>query len=304
MDTIAVEIGELLKKYKLRLGAVESATGGLISHRITNISGSSDYYEGSITSYSNEIKVKLAGVKKETLEKYGAVSAQVAQEMADGGRKALGVDICIADTGIAGPTGATPGKPIGLFYIGLSTQTGTFNRKYIFKGTREQNKELAATTALTWIKEYLLGLGPEAGENLKFRSEQVVTSFLESNNKVLILRRSNKVGTYQGRWGGISGYIEKDAEGQALIEIEEETGLTEKDIKLVAKGQPLEVIDEKLRMKWTVHPFLFKLSNPDKVKTDWEHMETRWITPEEIDSFTTVPMLKEALMSVLPNRFR
>jgi nicotinamide-nucleotide amidase len=234
MDTLAAEIGELLKKNKLTLGAVESATGGLISHRITNISGSSDYFLGSITSYSNEIKMKLAGVNKETLEKYGAVSAQVAQEMAEGGRNALGVDICIADTGIAGPTGATPGKPIGLFYIGLSTQDGIFNRKYIFKGTREQNKEQAATTALAWLKEYLLG--SKAGQNMKFRSEQVVTSFLESNNRILILRRSNKVGTYQGRWGGISGYIEKNADQQALTEIKEETGLADNDVKLITRG--------------------------------------------------------------------
>lgn len=304
MDILAVETGELLKKYKLTLGAVESATGGLISHRITNISGSSDYYQGSITSYSNEIKMKMVGVKKETLEKYGAVSAQVAQEMAEGGRKALGVDICIADTGIAGPTGATPGKPIGLFYIGMSTQSGTFNRKYIFKGTREQNKELAATTALTWLKEYLLDLGPKADQILTFRTEHVVTSFLEANNRVLILRRSNKVGTYQGRWGGISGYIDKNADEQALIEIKEETGLSEKDVKLIARGEPLEVTDEKLKMKWIVHPFLFRVTNPDKVKTDWEHLDTRWIAPEEIESFTTVPKLKEALMAVLPNRFR
>jgi nicotinamide-nucleotide amidase len=304
MDTLAVQTGELLKKYKLTLGVVESATGGLISHFITNVPGSSDYYQGSITSYSNEIKMKIVGVKGETLEKYGAVSSQVAQEMAEGGRKALGVDICIADTGIAGPTGATPGKPVGLFYIGLATQAGTFNRKHIFKGTREQNKEQAANTALTWLKEYLLDLGPKAGQQLKLRTEQVVTSFLESNNRVLILRRSNKVGTYQGRWGGISGYIDKNADEQALIEIKEETGLSEQEVKIITKGEPLEVIDDKLKMKWIVHPFLFRVTNPDKVKTDWEHMEARWIAPEEIDSFTTVPKLKEALMAVLPNRFR
>jgi nicotinamide-nucleotide amidase len=158
MLELAREIGELLKAHKLTLGAVESATGGLISSFITDVSGSSDYYEGSITTYSNEIKMKLAGVKKQTLDKYGAVSSQVAQEMAEGGRKALGVDICVADTGIAGPTGATKNKPVGLFYLGLSHKDGTFSRKHIFSGTREQNKEQAAITALTWLKEYLTGL--------------------------------------------------------------------------------------------------------------------------------------------------
>jgi nicotinamide-nucleotide amidase len=159
MASLAQEIGDLLKKHGLTLGAVESATGGLISHLITNISGSSDYYQGSITSYSNDIKMRLAGVKKETLEKYGAVSSQVAQEMAEGGRQTLGVDVCVADTGIAGPTGATPDKPVGLFYLGLSHKEGTCSRKHVFLGTREQTKEQAAIAALTWVKEYLIKLG-------------------------------------------------------------------------------------------------------------------------------------------------
>jgi nicotinamide-nucleotide amidase len=159
MFSLAHEIGELLKERKLTLGTVESATGGLISHLITNISGSSDYYLGSITSYSNHIKMRLASVKKETLEQYGAVSSQVAQEMAEGGRRALEVDICIADTGIAGPTGATPGKPVGLFYLGLSSKKGTYSRKHLFRGTREENKQEAAEAALAWVKEYLMQAG-------------------------------------------------------------------------------------------------------------------------------------------------
>jgi nicotinamide-nucleotide amidase len=158
MLKLAQEIGELLKAHKLTLGAVESATGGLISSLITDVPGSSDYYPGSITSYSNEIKMKLVGVKNETLEKYGAVSSQVAQEMAEGGRKALGVDICIVDTGIAGPGGATRNKPVGLFFLGLSHKKGTFSRKHIFTGTREQNKKQAAVAGLTWVKEYLTEL--------------------------------------------------------------------------------------------------------------------------------------------------
>jgi nicotinamide-nucleotide amidase len=155
MYVLAQEIGELLRKHNITMGTVESATGGLISHLITDISGSSDYYLGSVVSYSNPIKMRMAGVKKETLEKYGAVSPEVAQEMAEGGRKALEVDLCVADTGIAGPTGATPGKPIGLFYLGLSHRNGTFSRKHVFQGNREENKRQAAETALAWVKEYL-----------------------------------------------------------------------------------------------------------------------------------------------------
>jgi PncC family amidohydrolase len=141
MENLAQEIGDLLKKHKLTLGTAESATGGLISHLITYVPGSSEYFKGAIVCYSNEIKINLVGVKKETIEKYGAVSAQVCTELAENARKALGVDICLTDTGIAGPTGASPGKPIGLFYIGMSNKFETFNRRYLFKGDRENNKE-------------------------------------------------------------------------------------------------------------------------------------------------------------------
>ncbi|OGO23753.1 MAG: damage-inducible protein CinA [Chloroflexi bacterium RBG_16_51_9] len=158
MASLEQEIGDLLRRKKLTLGVVESATGGLISHLITNIAGSSDYYKGSVTAYSNETKIKLVGVNLATLNKYGAVSAQVAEEMARDGRKVLAVDICLSDTGIAGPGGATPGKPVGLFYLGLSHKDETSSRKHIFGGDREQNKKAAAEMALTWLKEYLTGL--------------------------------------------------------------------------------------------------------------------------------------------------
>ena len=156
MSSIEQDIGKLLRKKGLTLGVVESATGGLISHSITNVPGSSAYYKGSVTAYSNEIKIKMVGVKAETINKYGAVSAQVAREMARGGHKILAADICLADTGIAGPGGAIPGKQVGLFYIGLSRRAGTYSRKHNFAGNREQNKRRAAEAALHWLKEYLL----------------------------------------------------------------------------------------------------------------------------------------------------
>ena len=156
LNAIAQEIGELLKKKGLTLGAVESATGGLISHAITNIPGSSDYFKGAVTAYSNEIKMKVIGVAAATLEKYGSVSGQVAEEMAAGGKRLLGVEICVADTGIAGPGGATPDKPVGLFYLGLAHTGGVLSQRHKFYGDREQNKESAAEAALMWVKENLL----------------------------------------------------------------------------------------------------------------------------------------------------
>lgn len=154
---LEAEIGDLLRQKGLTLGVVESATGGLLSHLITNVPGSSDYFKGSVTSYSNETKINVIGVKAATIEKHGAVSPQVAEEMAAGGRKVLAVDICLADTGVAGPGGATPGKAVGLFYLCMAHQGGTFSCKHEFHGDREQNKRRAADAALSWLKEYLLG---------------------------------------------------------------------------------------------------------------------------------------------------
>jgi PncC family amidohydrolase len=156
--SLEAEIGELLRRKGLTLGTVESATGGLIAHLITGVPGSSDYFKGAVVSYANETKINVIGVKAATLEEYGAVSPQVAGEMAVGGRKLLDVDICLADTGIAGPGGAAPGKPVGLFYLGMANRDGVFTRKHEFHGDREQNKRSAAGAALSWLREYLLSL--------------------------------------------------------------------------------------------------------------------------------------------------
>jgi PncC family amidohydrolase len=155
MNNPAEEIINYMREKNLTLGTVESATGGLIAHLITNVPGSSDVFQGSIVAYSNEVKKKIVGVRESTLKEYGAVSAQVAIAMAKEGRKVLGVDICLADTGIAGPSGATTEKPVGLFYLGLSHKESSFTRKHLFNGTREENKQQAAQAALKWVREYL-----------------------------------------------------------------------------------------------------------------------------------------------------
>ena len=158
MASLAQEVGQLLVQHGLTLGLVESATGGLISHLVTNVAGSSDYFKGSVAAYSNEAKVRVVGVKAATIAQYGAVSHHVAEEMAQGGRRVLGVDICLSDTGIAGPGGATPEKPVGLFFMGLATKDGVASRQHNFAGNREQNKQDAAAVVLSWLKEYLTGL--------------------------------------------------------------------------------------------------------------------------------------------------
>ena len=128
--------------------------------------------------------------------------------------------------------------------------------------------------------------------------KQVVTCFLESDGEILILRRSERVGSYQGRWAGVSGFVETTPDEQAMAEIREETGLNEVDIRLVKKGEPLPVEDEQLGIRWIVNPYLFHIADRGKVKIDWEHKEAKWIKPEEISDFQTVPRLKEALARV------
>ncbi|MFC1941128.1 NUDIX domain-containing protein [Chloroflexota bacterium] len=130
------------------------------------------------------------------------------------------------------------------------------------------------------------------------QEKKVVTCFLESEGEILLLRRSERVGSYQGRWAGVSGYIEKTLDEQALTEIEEETGLGGEDIQLIKKGEPLAVEDEKLGFRWVVHPYLFHITDRSKIKVDWEHKETRWVAPRDIANYQTVPMLKETLERV------
>jgi len=162
MAELEIEIARLIREYQaktgklLTIGAVESATSGRIADRITNVPGSSDYFKGSVVAYSNEVKIALLGVKRATIENYGAVSEQTALEMAQGGRKLLDVDICVSDTGIAGPSGDTPEKPLGLFYLGLAARDESLSQKHVFQENREGNKRDAAEAALNMLKQYLL----------------------------------------------------------------------------------------------------------------------------------------------------
>jgi len=280
------------------IGSVESATGGRIADKITNVPGSSDYFMGAIVSYSNDVKMQVAGVREETLKLHGAVSSETAKEMAQGGLKLMHLDICVSTTGIAGPTGETPLKPLGLFYLGLATAAGVASYKHIFKGQREEIKEKATKAALQLLSDELQARLDKAS-NIPLEEKHVVTCFLEHQKMVLILRRSGKVGTYKRSWAGVSGYLESDPLDQAYTEIREETGLFKSSVKLVNTGRPLEVIDKSINKKWIVHPFLFHVTDPERLKIDWEHTEFKWIKPSDLSKYKTVPGLKTALDSVL-----
>lgn len=151
-------IGNILTERKLKLAIAESCTGGMICNRITNVSGSSNYFERGVISYSNESKIEILGVKKETIEKYGAVSEQTAIEMARGVRLISNADIGISTTGIMGPTGATPTKPVGLVFIGYSDKEKEFAKQFNFADNRIRNKERTSQAALDLLRRVLLNL--------------------------------------------------------------------------------------------------------------------------------------------------
>ena len=131
-------------------------------------------------------------------------------------------------------------------------------------------------------------------------TRHVVACFLTHGGKVLIVRRSARVGTYRGKWSGISGYLEDEPERQAFAEIREETGLAPPDVRLLRTGATVEADDHGLGRRWIVHPFLFAVADPAKVRLDWENVEARWVRADEIGGFDTVPRLKEALEQVWP----
>ncbi|UCH72547.1 MAG: CinA family protein [Thermoplasmatales archaeon] len=149
------KISLFLKKQKLSVATAESCTGGLIAHNLTNISGSSDYFDRGIVSYSNNAKIELFGITDNLLNEHGAVSEPVAKAMAEGVKNKSKVDIGIATTGIAGPTGGTKDKPVGLVYIAISSSDGTEVKKFQFSGDRLQNKENTCNAAFTMLFDYL-----------------------------------------------------------------------------------------------------------------------------------------------------
>ncbi len=162
-EVLEVEVGPLLVKGNYKLVVAESCTGGLVSHRITNVPGSSDYYVGGVCAYAYEAKRSLLGVKSNTLKKFGAVSRETVLEMSTGVRKLFSKEvpfenlIGISISGIAGPGGGLPGKPVGLVWISLSSNKGAWASQKVFVGSRIQIKEQSSDHALEILLHYLSG---------------------------------------------------------------------------------------------------------------------------------------------------
>ena len=146
-------VGRLLLKAGRTLSAAESCTGGMISHLITSVAGSSQYYLGSVTSYANSVKENVLGVPGEIIDKYGAVSSECVAKMAEGVKKITGSDYSVATSGIAGPGGGTPDKPVGLVWIGVCSPTCTETFSIVYKNDRKRNIERFAATALDFLRK-------------------------------------------------------------------------------------------------------------------------------------------------------
>ena len=153
-------VGRVLAKRGWKLALAESCTGGLIGHRVTAIPGSSAYFLGGVEAYANTAKMTLLGVRRETLERHGAVSEECAGEMAAGARAAFKADVAVSTTGIAGPDGGTPEKPVGYVCFGLATPDGVTTRTHQLWGTRDWVKLLASQVALDMVRRAALGLAP------------------------------------------------------------------------------------------------------------------------------------------------
>jgi nicotinamide-nucleotide amidase len=153
--TLEETIGMLLNARNLTISTAESCTGGHVAHKLTSIPGSSMYYMGSIVAYDNDVKIKQLNVKPDTIEQHGAVSEAVVREMAENVRKIMGTDVGVATSGIAGPDGGTPDKPVGTLCIAYSDATKTISKKLFFDKGRELNIEFTAMTLLNLVRQSL-----------------------------------------------------------------------------------------------------------------------------------------------------
>lgn len=154
---IETRIGRILRERRMKIAVAESCTGGHISNRITNIQGASDYFDMGFVTYSNDSKELYLFVPEVVIAEKGAVSSEVAKAMAEGLREATHADIALSVTGIAGPGGGTPGKPVGTVFVGLASKDGTFVNRFFFSGDRISIKEQTSEAALKLVLDYLEG---------------------------------------------------------------------------------------------------------------------------------------------------
>lgn len=222
MNALAQQLGDLLKARGQTVATAESCTGGLIGDLITDVPGSSVYFVGGAIVYANGAKQRLLGVSQATLQQHGAVSEVVAIEMAAGARRLFDADYALSATGVAGPEGGTPEKPVGLVYVGLAMREGAWARRHTWTGDRRDNKLQTAEAALAWLVEHLnestsapavapVVPAPRATpKHNVIREPSEVEAMFAHNGKVRILRF-----TWKGRsWPVVSQGRQRDTGGE------------------------------------------------------------------------------------------
>lgn len=154
-DSLEAQMGSILRARGLKIAFAESCTGGLLGNRVTNVPGSSEYFLGSLVAYAYEAKANLLGVSWDTLNTHGAVSQETVLEMARGAQRGFQADIAVSISGIAGPGGGTPTKPVGTVWLALVAPEGEWTRQFHFSGSREEIKAASADAALQLVLDYL-----------------------------------------------------------------------------------------------------------------------------------------------------
>ncbi len=283
------ELFHLAEASNLKISLIESSVGGLISHLIVRKSGASKIFKGCLIPYSNDVKEAFVNIPES-----GAVSEKFTEEIAEKWRKMTGADISLAESSILGPTGGTPQKPVGLSFISVSSEKGKYTFVNVFKGKRGEIMKKIAYFSLFVIQNHIIGWN--------LRKVKVASTFVErEDGKILLLKRSSKVGSYRGRWGVVSGHIEEGETPHttSLKELSEEAGIEPAHILDMVSAKPFEVSDKKLSIRWEIYPLKVKVKKDIKVKIDWEHTKFMWINPENIVKLRTAPLLYQGFLKTL-----
>lgn len=281
---------ELLKEKKIKCAVVECSTGGIISSEIVRNAGASEVFVGAFLPYSNELKSFLSADISD-----GAVSEKCAISLAKKIKSITNADLVLSETSILGPKGGTKQKPVGLSFLAIASNKCEYSFVNLFKGEREKIMESVASSAFFFAINHILGW--------ELQTRKVASTFVEYKGKILILKRSRKVGSYRGRWGVVSGHIEEGEteEETSLKELKEEIGLDPKLIEKLIKSTPFELSDAKLGIRWEITPFRAILKTKPDIKIDWEHVKFLWITPSELSKFKTAPLLYQGYLKTIFN---
>ncbi len=288
-EKFSKDLFELLRRKKKKIFVVENSTGGFISSFIVKQKGASQVFEGGIFPYSHRMKKRFGADIKE----FGAVSEKCVLSLAEKWMEESGADICVSESSILGPTGGTQEKPVGLSFTAVVSKKGRYTYVNLFRGSRNTIMHKVAAFSFFAVINHIIGW--------ELEKREVSSTFLEYEGKILVMRRSGKVGSYRGMWGVASGHVE---EGEtpvetAIKEVKEETGVSTEKIKELISSSPFELSDAKLGIRWEINPFRAVLREKPKVKIDWEHTEFKWIPPKKIVELKTAPLLYQGYLKTI-----